>query len=112
MYETAIGLLDGTRVRSPASFTYIVLMKRPVDPVSKTPMAVRASYLMHSRCRLSCVLHICIMETGSLNFTLRPVVWSIGILWPVGGAARTQWFAWIDVEILLVLSSCANNALI
>ena len=54
---------------------------------------------------------MCVVDTGSLNVTLCPVVYRMGMVWPVGGAARIQWLVWIAVEILCVLSSFAKNAL-
>ena len=53
---TLIILLDGPRVGSPESLASLVVMKRIVAPVSKTTMAIRASYMIPSRCGVSCVL--------------------------------------------------------
>ena len=52
------------------------------------------------------------VETGSLNFTRRPVVWGVGLVWLVGGAAQILWFDFIALDILWFLSSYGKNALI
>ena len=53
---TLIILLYGPRVGSTASLESLVVMKRIVAHVSKTTMAIRASYMIPSRCGVSCVL--------------------------------------------------------
>ena len=53
---TVIVFLDEPRVRSPASLESLVVMKRPVAPVSKMPVDVSASSMIPSWCGASCVL--------------------------------------------------------
>ena len=53
---TAIVLLDGPRVVSPAIFSSLVVMKSPVATVSKMPIDFRSSSMIHSRCGVYCVL--------------------------------------------------------
>ena len=52
------------------------------------------------------------MDTGSLNLTLWPLVYSLGLVWTVGGASRIRWLACMYVAVLCVLPLCANNSLI
>ena len=56
LYATAIVLLDETRVGSPASLASIVVINRPVAPMYRIPMAVRAVVLFPSWCVMSVVL--------------------------------------------------------
>ena len=82
---TSIVLLDGPRVRSPASMAYLVLMNRPVARVYKITIDERAWYRNTSRCGVSCVLKVCAGDTRSLNCTLHPLVYRMGVVWNVGG---------------------------
>ena len=82
------------------SLAYFDVTNIPVSPVSNIPMSARACYLKPSRCGVSCELKCCVVETGSLNLILWPVVWRMVTVWPVGWVAHTQWFDWIAVEIL------------
>ena len=56
LYATVILLLDETRFVRPASLASLVVMNRPVAPVSRMPMAVRAVVLFPSWCVMSVVL--------------------------------------------------------
>ena len=94
-------------VGSPASLESFVVMKRPVAPMSKMPMATRVWSLKPMMCGLSCVLKVCVLEMMSLKCMSCPLLW-----WLVGGVictgavvSRMRWLAWIDVAILGVLAS-------
>ena len=93
------------------SLAYFDVTNIPVSPVSNIPMSARACYLKPSRCGVSCELKCCVVETGSLNFTLQPLVCRMGVVWTVGGASRMRWLDCTDVEIFCVMSSCAKNYL-
>ena len=56
LYATEIVLLEETRVGRPASLASLVVMNRPVAPVYRMPMAVRAVVLFPSWCVMSVVL--------------------------------------------------------
>ena len=100
---TAIVLLYGPRVGSPASLAYFVGMNRPVATVSKMPMDARTCSLKPSRCGMSCVFKVCVVETVSLNCTMWPLVYSLGVVWTEGWGSHILWLAWVDVAILFVL---------
>ena len=68
-------MIDGPRVGSPDSLAYFVVMKRPIAPVSKIPMATRAWYLKPMMCWMSCLFKLCVVDIGSLKCTLCPLVW-------------------------------------
>ena len=111
---TAIFLLDGPRFGSPDSLAYFVVMKRPVDPVSKMPMSARAWYLNPMMCVVSCVSKVCAVEMGSLKCTLPPFIWWLvgGMVWTGEVVSRMRWLAWTDVAILCVLALYAMKSLI
>ena len=90
LYATAIILLDGHKVGSLASLASFVVMKRPVALVSKMPMDARAWSLKTRRCGATCVFKMCVADTGSLKCTLRPLVYSLGVLWEDGGVSRMR----------------------
>ena len=87
---TEIVFLDGPRVGSPASLEYFFVIKRPVSPVSKITMDVRSCSLKTRRCGATCVFKMCVADTGSLKCTLRPLVYSLGVLWEDGGVSRMR----------------------
>ena len=98
-FATAIILLDGPRFGRPKILASIVVMNRYVAPVFRMPMAIRAWSLLPSRPGVYVVLQVCVVETGSLNFTRWPVVWRMGLVRTVGGEAHTWWFDCIALKI-------------
>ena len=82
--STAIFFLDVPIVGSPASLESFVVMKRPVAPMSKIPMATRVWSLKPMMCGLSCVLKVCVVEMMSLKCMSCPLLW-----WLVGGVVCT-----------------------
>ena len=80
---TAIVLINGPIVGSPSCFASFLVVKIPVDTVSKMPMAARDWSCRPMMSGVSCVLKVCILEMGSLKYKLCTWVWwlVVGLVW-------------------------------